>query len=57
MHGTAPIRPAWMEQIDLANRVDLSDLARQLAELTYRLQQQEIGRHQAYAQTFAALLA
>lgn len=41
LHGDSAIRPAWIEQIKTANRVDLDPLAQDLTDLTIRLQQEQ----------------
>lgn len=56
LHGAQAIRPNWIEQINRANRVDLNPLARDLAELTYKLQQRQIKAAEQRNQAFAALL-
>lgn len=55
LHGDGVIRPTWIETINAANRVDLDPLARELAALTKRLQQEQLSAAQNRERDFAAL--
>ena len=54
LHGIDALRPEWVEQINSANRIDLKPIAGDLAELTRRLQAEQLaaarGRRAAFAE-------
>ena len=56
LHGISSIRSEWIAQINTANRIDLQPIARDMASLTYKLQQQQFDRVQARNQAFIGLL-
>ena len=55
LHGIDALRDEWVEQINSANRIDLMPLARDLAELTRKLQSEELAAAEARRDAFAAL--
>jgi ADP-ribosylglycohydrolase len=55
LHGDGAVRQEWMARIDAANRVDLDPLARDLAALSTRLQEEQLATAEARAREFAAL--
>ncbi|MBZ0299179.1 MAG: ADP-ribosylglycohydrolase family protein [Anaerolineae bacterium] len=57
LHGAQVIRKNWMEQIDRANRVDLTATAARLAELIVKLQRQQFAQAQAREAAMSALLS
>ncbi len=56
LNGAKAIRSEWMEQINNANRVDLKPLAHDLAQLAYKLQQEQLNSAQTRDQAFTDLL-
>lgn len=57
MHGARTIRANWMEQINHANRIDLHPIARDLADLTIKLQKRQSEATQARNIAFSDLLS
>lgn len=55
LHGDGIIRPAWIETVNTANRVDFDPLARDLAAVTTRLQQEAWEAAQERAREFEEL--
>jgi ADP-ribosylglycohydrolase len=55
LHGDAVIRPQWIAQVKEANRVDLDPLARELAAVTRRLQEEQWEAAQGRAPEFQRL--
>ena len=55
MHGIDALRPEWVEQINSANRIDLMPVASDLADLTRRLQSEQLAAAQSRQAAFAAL--
>ena len=57
LHGASAIRSRWMQQINSANRIDLAPIARDLTELTIKLQRRQHQRARARAAAFSDMLA
>lgn len=55
LHGISAVRPDWIEAIDRENRCDMRPLARELAALATRLQEQQLAKAQARAKLFTNL--
>lgn len=55
LHGVDAIRPAWIKQVQAANRVDFADLAHSLATLVTKLQAEQLQAAQRQADAFATL--
>ena len=55
LHGIDALRPEWVEQINSANRIDLMPLASDLADLTRKLQAEQLTAAQSRQAAFAAL--
>ncbi len=55
LHGDGVIRPEWIAQVNIANKVDLDPLARDLATLAATLQQEQLAAVQTRQTEFAAL--
>jgi ADP-ribosylglycohydrolase len=55
LHGSGAIRGQWIDQINVANRVDLYPLAEGLAALAKKLQEQELEAARRRERDFAAL--
>ena len=55
MHGIDALRPEWVEMINSANRIDLMPIASDLAELTRKLQAEQLEDARVRASAFAAL--
>ncbi len=56
LHGAGVIRQGWMDQIDRANRVNLSATAERLAELVLKLQREQFAQAQARSAAFGNLV-
>ncbi|MDE2821288.1 MAG: ADP-ribosylglycohydrolase family protein [Chloroflexota bacterium] len=56
LHGAGAIRGDWMDQINSANRVDLRPIARDLTNLTLKLQQRQMDEAQSRNADFSDLL-
>ena len=56
LHGAETIRREWLDQIDRANRVDLRPIARDLTNLTIKLQQRQMDAAQSRNSDFSDLL-
>ena len=56
LHGADTIRDNWMSQIDSANLIDLRPVARDLTNLTVKLQQRQINEAQSRNADFNDLL-
>ena len=56
LHGAGAIRSTWMEQINSANSIDLAPIARDLANLTAKLQKRQLAEAQARTSAFSELL-
>ena len=56
LHSAGAIRSTWMEQINSANRIDLAPIARDLANLTAKLQKRQVEEAQARTSAFSELL-
>jgi ADP-ribosylglycohydrolase len=57
LHDGQAIRPAWIDQIKSANRIDLVELANGLTKLARKLQQRELAEIQARNNLLARLSA
>ena len=55
LHGDGTIRPAWIDRINTANRVDFDPLARDLAALALRLHQRRFAAAEHRNRLFAQL--
>ncbi len=55
LHGARTIRSEWMEQINKANQVDLSDLASDFTKFIVYLHQKQMGEAKLKADAFASL--
>ncbi|CAA9552954.1 MAG: hypothetical protein AVDCRST_MAG73-3112 [uncultured Thermomicrobiales bacterium] len=55
LHGDGAIRPAWIERINAANRVDFDPLARDLAALADRLHRRRLTADEARHRLFTEL--
>jgi ADP-ribosylglycohydrolase len=55
LHGDRVIRPEWITQVNMANKVDLDPLVRDLAALAETLQRQQFAAAQTRQAEFAAL--
>ena len=55
LHGIDALRPEWVEQIDTANRVNLRPMAGDLADLTRKLQAEQLAAAQSRRDMFGAL--
>ena len=55
LHGIDALRPQWVEQINSANRIDLNPIASDLADLTRKLQAEQLSAAQSRRAAFAAL--
>jgi ADP-ribosylglycohydrolase len=55
LHGDGVIRPAWIEKIKEANRIDLDPMARDLSSLAVRLQRRQLEAVQDRAAMFDKL--
>ena len=56
LHGAGTIRSNWMQQINSANRIDLAPIARDLANLTAKLQKRQLEDAQARTSAFSEFL-
>ena len=56
LHGAGAIRQNWMDQINSANRIDLRPIARDLTNLTVKLQKRQIDEAQSRNADFNDLL-
>lgn len=56
LHGARVIRQRWMEQVDSANRVNLSATAESLAGLVVELQRRQLAQAQARQAAFESLV-
>ncbi|MCY4073354.1 MAG: ADP-ribosylglycohydrolase family protein [Chloroflexi bacterium] len=56
LHGAGAIRGDWMDQINSANRVDLRPIARDLTNLTVKLQKRQMDEAQSRNADFNDLL-
>ena len=54
-HGIDALRPEWVETINSANRIDLMPTAADLADLTRRLQSEQLAAAQARRDAFEKL--
>jgi hypothetical protein len=57
LHGDRVIRPAWIDRIKAANRIDLDPIARGLADLARTLQERQLAAARERERAFAELLA
>ena len=55
LHGIDALRPEWVETINSANRIDLMPIAADLAELTRKLQAEQLAAAQARQDAFEKL--
>lgn len=55
LHGIDALRPDWVERINSANRIDLMPIASDLADLTRRLQAQQLAAARARSEAFEKL--
>ena len=55
LHGIDALRPEWVEQINSANRIDLMPLASDLADLTRKLQAEQLAAAESRQAAFEAL--
>ena len=55
LHGAGAIRSQWIEQINNANRIDLSPIARDLTNLTIKLQKRQGAQASARGAAFSEL--
>ena len=55
LHGIDALRPQWVETINSANRIDLNPIASDLADLTRKLQAEQLAYAQARRDAFAEL--
>jgi len=55
LHGIDALRPEWVETINSANRIDLNPIAADMADLTRRLQAEQLAAAQARRDAFAVL--
>jgi ADP-ribosylglycohydrolase len=55
MHGAGVIRQEWIEQVNEANRVDLSELARDMTDLVESLQRKQMDEAQMRERAFGRL--
>ncbi len=55
LHGIDALRPEWVETINSANRIDLMPIASDLADLTRKLQAEQLAAAQSRQAAFAAL--
>ena len=55
LHGINALRPAWVEQINAANAIDLMPLAADMARLTRALQARQLARAEARGRDFEGL--
>ena len=55
LHGSDALRDEWVAQINSANRIDLMPLASDMADLTRKLQAQQLAAAQARRAAFAKL--
>ena len=52
LHGIDALRPEWVELINSANRIDLMPLAEDFAELTRKLQAEQLAAAQSRQAAF-----
>ncbi|HEY8285892.1 MAG TPA: ADP-ribosylglycohydrolase family protein, partial [Chloroflexota bacterium] len=57
LHGDRVIRPSWIARINEANRIDLSPLAAELAELAHTLQLRQFAEASRRMRAFTVLTA
>ena len=55
LHGIDALRPEWVEQINSANRIDLTPIAADMADLTRKLQAEQLASVQSRRDAFDAL--
>ena len=55
LHGVDTLRPQWVETINSANRIDLNPIASDLADLTHKLQSEQLAAAQARRAAFDVL--
>ena len=55
LHGIDALRPQWVESINSANRIDLNPIASDLADLTRKLQAEQLAYAQARRDVFDVL--
>ena len=55
LHGIDALRPEWVEQINSANRIDLTPMAGELATLTRKLQAEQLAAARSRRDAFEAL--